>query len=132
MPVEQANDIQAGFVRVAVGVEDGLDVGAFGPFPEELFEFGLGFGLLKGEALLFDGEAAGHEVPTAEGDDVGEEVADFAQVGLGVFGDDPAPPGLRFLYTATEVTFSMLAGRSAIALAVERAARMVSRAKNGC
>ena len=55
MVIEQANDIEAGFIRVAFGVEDGLDVGAFGPFPEELFELGLGFGLLKSEALLLDG-----------------------------------------------------------------------------
>jgi hypothetical protein len=52
-----------------------------------LFEFGLGFGLFEGEALLFDAKAAGDEVAAAKRDDVSKESANFAQVGFGVFGD---------------------------------------------
>src|SRR5208282_431445 len=73
--IKDADDVAAGLVGVAVGVELGLDVGALGPLPELLFEFRLGFGLLEGEALLFDAKAAGDEVAAAEGDDVGEESA---------------------------------------------------------
>ena len=85
--IQEADGVAAGFVGVAVRVEPSLDVGAFGPFPKELLEFLLAFGLVEGEALLFEAEAAGDEVAATKGDDVAQKGTDFAQVGFGVVGD---------------------------------------------
>ena len=78
--IEDADDVASGFVWIAMGVELGLDVRAFGPFPKESFLFGFGVGLFESQALLFDGQAAGDEVATAECNDVAEAVTHFAQV----------------------------------------------------
>jgi hypothetical protein len=51
------------------------------------FEFVLMFGAEESEALFFEGDAAGDEFAAAKGDDVGEEGADVAEFGLGVFGE---------------------------------------------
>jgi hypothetical protein len=85
--IDQTDGIAAGLFRVPIGIEFSLDVGSFGPFPEAFFEFGLGVGLIEGKPLLFEGKAAGDEVAATEGDNIGEERADVAQVRSGVFGD---------------------------------------------
>ena len=85
--VEHSNDVATHFLRIAMGVELGLDIGAFGPFPEEGFKGFFVFRLLQGQALLLEMNAAGNEVATAEGDDVGEELADLAQLGFLVVGN---------------------------------------------
>ena len=85
--VQEADGVAASFIGVAVRVETSLDVGPFGPFPEELFEFLLTFSLIEGDALLFEAEAAGNEVAAAEGDNVVEKGADYAEVGFWVVGN---------------------------------------------
>jgi hypothetical protein len=84
--VEESDGVAAGLVGVTIGIELGLDIRAFGPFPEELLEFLFTFGLFNGNALLFQGEPAGDEVATTKSDDVAEERADFAEVGFGLLG----------------------------------------------
>lgn len=85
--VDEVDDFAALFFRVAMGAKFGVDVGAFGPGPEELVELLLGFGLGDGKALLFEGEAAGDEFAASKGDDAGEELVDLAEFGIGVVGD---------------------------------------------
>jgi hypothetical protein len=91
--VEDADDLAAKLVGVTMGEEGGVDVGAFGPFPKELFEFLLGFGVEMVQTLLIDGNTAREEFAAAEGDNVGEQSADFAELGLGVVGRRPGLSG---------------------------------------
>lgn len=86
--VDQADDLAALFIGIAVGVEFALDFGAAGPFPEFLF-FGLsGGGEVEGQALLFEGEAASAEFAAAEGQEEHGEMAEMAQgfIGAGIGG----------------------------------------------
>jgi hypothetical protein len=55
-------------------IEFGLDVGAFGPFPELDFFVLAGFGFFEGETLLFQGEATSAEITPAQGNDVAAQV----------------------------------------------------------
>jgi hypothetical protein len=87
LTIDQADGVATDFVRVAMWKEAGLDVGAFGPFPEEGFEGIAAFGLFEGEALLFEVDALGAEVAATQRKDVGEELAYLAEFGFGVFGD---------------------------------------------
>ncbi len=64
--------------------EFGADIGLPGPFPEFLFALFLGIFEKEGEALLFDGDAAGVEVAAAQGDDVGGQLAEPAEVSVRV------------------------------------------------
>ena len=84
--VEEAEDVAAEFIGVTMGEEGGADVRAFGPFPKELFELVLGFGVFAFEALLFEGDATRDEFAAAEGNDVGKQGADIAQLDLRVVG----------------------------------------------
>jgi hypothetical protein len=59
---DHAVNFAADFVGVAVGIELLLDVGSFGPFPEEAIEFGFAAGFFERETFAFDGEAFGGEV----------------------------------------------------------------------
>jgi len=85
--IEDTDDVASGFVWIAMGVELGLDVRAFGPFPKESFLFGFGVGLFESQALLFDGQAAGDEIAATQSDDVAEVVAHFAQIVFGGLGE---------------------------------------------
>jgi hypothetical protein len=84
--VDEADDVTAEFVGITVGAKFSFDVGTVGPLPKEFFERLLGFGLLAVEALLFEVNAAGKEFAAAEGDNIGEESADIAEVGLVLVG----------------------------------------------
>ncbi len=84
--VDEANCVAADFIGLAIGVKLAVDIGPFGPFPEELFEFLLGFVAEEFEAGFFELETAGKQVTAAEGNDGGDEVAELAEFGSGVFG----------------------------------------------
>src|SRR5436190_2426476 len=76
--------VMADFVGVAMRIKLGLDVEALGPFPEGFFDLVLGAGFFQGEALLFNGEAFGGEVATAEGGDILAEIAQAAKLEFGI------------------------------------------------
>lgn len=59
------------------------DIGALRPFPEFVFQGLFVPGGLESQALLFDGDTAGVKVPAPQGNDVGGDVAEVAEVGFG-------------------------------------------------
>jgi hypothetical protein len=87
LTVEHAFDFAAGLVGIAMRVEYLLDVGAFGPLPEQLFLLGIGAGFFEGETLLFDGEAFGRKIAAAESREVVAEIAKAAEFEFGIFVD---------------------------------------------
>jgi hypothetical protein len=60
------------------------DVGATRPFPEFVFERFFIPGGEESEAFFFNGDAAGVKVAAAEGNDVGGDLAEVAEVGFGL------------------------------------------------
>jgi hypothetical protein len=83
---DEAVDVATLLVGITVRIKFGLNVGAFGPFPEFGFFLFVGSGFFHGEALLFDGEAAGAEVAATQHDEVIAELAEAAEFGFGVIG----------------------------------------------
>ncbi len=83
--VEHAFDFLTNLFTVALGVEFGIDVGAFGPIPEDFFEIGIGMFFHEGEAFLFEEDALGMEITAAESDDGFAEFVEVAELGFGVF-----------------------------------------------
>ncbi len=81
---EHAVHVAADFIGVAAGIEFGLEVGAFGPFPEEFFHLVFGGVGLEDKALLFDLEATGAEVAAAQGGEVGAEAGEAGEFGFGI------------------------------------------------
>src|SRR5947207_3116472 len=63
--IDHGDDFAADLVGISMRVESGLDVRAFGPIPEALLLFLIGFRLLGGQAGLFKAEAASAEVAPA-------------------------------------------------------------------
>ena len=91
--VDHVNDVAARFVGIALGKELGLDVGSFGPLPEEFFKGLRIFCFFQGKTLLFELDATGDEVTAAQGYEVGEELADLAQFGFRIFGEGGSVSG---------------------------------------
>src|SRR5207302_1937378 len=56
LAIDEALDFTARLLRVAMGVELFLDVGALGPFPKEEIHLGLGAVFFEDQALLLDGK----------------------------------------------------------------------------
>jgi hypothetical protein len=82
--VEDAFDVTAVFVGIAMGVEFFLNIGAFGPFPEEFFAFGFFAAAFEGEPFVFESEALSAEVAAAQGAEVGAKTGETVEFGVGV------------------------------------------------
>src|SRR5690242_8262050 len=77
-------NVAAVAIGIAMRIEFGLDVGAFGPFPVFGFFLLFGFALFHGEALLLDGETASAEVAAAKHYEISAEIAETAEFEFGV------------------------------------------------
>jgi hypothetical protein len=82
--VQHFFDFLADLLAVALRMEFGVDVGAGGPFPEKLFEVGVGVFFHEGEAFLFEEDAFGMEAAAAESDDGFAEFIKLAESGFRV------------------------------------------------